>query len=103
MSLKMQKTLILERPMPNMGLADLIGLIERNNEALQRAYENIWSEVRYHEWSYYTRKKRLWRIGPVGDDFEVQYFVGTNIQDKSQWTNDANWEMSLRGYGGADV
>lgn len=103
MSLKMPKTLQLEKPLPGMSLADLIGLIERNNEAIQRVYEAIWSEVRYKEFIYFTRQKKCWRLGPVGDDLEAQYFIGTNIQDKSQWINDANWQMTWRSYGGADA
>ena len=102
MSLKMQKTLQLERPTPGMGLNELISLIERNNEAIQRAYEAIWSDIHYKEWIFFTRQKKLWRLGPVGDHLCAQYFIGTNINEKSQWTNSALWETEWTSYGGTD-
>jgi hypothetical protein len=103
MTLQMLKSVQLENATPGMNLNQIIMLVNANNERLKTFLQQMWSEIRYKEWIYFTRGKKKWRLGPVGDHLEAQYFIGTNIRDKSQWINDDNWEMEWRSYGGEDA
>lgn len=78
-----------------------IRTLNENNAMLREAYARIWNDIRWPDWIYFTSQQKKWRLGPVGDHLEAQWFTGDNILN--DWRNDALWAMQWRSYGGADV